>query len=332
MDQSCINSYDIDCMDPTGQIECQCMNKYVLICHCIHFDNWHHLPIIMEQQHESTIAFCNEMNDGDLGTVESKFKSLIGHHFNYIDHVTVKIEFVVKNSGDLNQINAISMNTDIWNRTLHDLEEIDRIRKRNDMHAIFDGMAFIINIWIKISSLTSYLDVSTIIFYKTCSNEHKVSEFECEHDHDNDSNISMIITILYKIVPALTGCEVQFFCVFYMVVQVIDKSLLILIVLIEFGVYMRIFISFTCNLLDYSHKLAIVIDKSIAIIHFVGISIDTISNIADKIDVMIVEIDICGTVHDKFDAIEQATVENEFLIIIMISNDNFLTRQPFAML
>ena len=100
MDQSCKISNDIDYMDyQTVRIEGQCMNKYVLICHCIHFDNWHRLSIIMEQKHESTITFCDEMNDGDLGTVEREFKGLIGHHFNYIDHVPIKTEFIVRNSG-----------------------------------------------------------------------------------------------------------------------------------------------------------------------------------------------------------------------------------------
>ena len=235
-----ITPHDIDYMGhSTVRIECQRMKNYVLICHCIHFDNWHCL-LIMKQKHESTVTFCNEMNDMDVGIVESEFKSLIGHHFNYIDHQTVQIQLVVRNSSDLNQINAISMKIDICDRTWHVLQEIHQIGITNDVHAIFDGMTFIINIWIKISSLTSCLDVSTTIFYKTCSNEHKVSEFKCEHD--NDSNVGMSITILYKTVaPAVTGCEVQFFCVFYIVVQVIDKSLLILIVLIEFGVYMCIF-------------------------------------------------------------------------------------------
>ena len=46
--------------------------------------------------------------------------------------------------------------------------EIHQIGIRNGVHAIFDGITFIINIWSKTSSLTSCLDVSTIIFYGIC--------------------------------------------------------------------------------------------------------------------------------------------------------------------
>ena len=123
MDQSCIISYDIDYTDyGTARIECQPTNNYVLTCHCIHFDNSHCLRIIMEPKHYTTITFCIDMNDGDLGTVESEFKSLIGHYVNFIDDTMVKIEFAVRNGGGLNQINAVSMRIDIWDRTWHVLQ------------------------------------------------------------------------------------------------------------------------------------------------------------------------------------------------------------------
>ena len=126
---------------------------------------------------------------------------------------------------------------------------------------IFNEKTSIIDVWIKVSLFTLFKDAVTTIIDEIELNLVGIKKVECVWNINGE--VIMLVNDFDQSVNG--GDEIQFLCVvIYINMQVIDASLLLLIiVLIEFGAFIPEFISFVFNPagFSYNYKSIIVVDS-----------------------------------------------------------------------
>ena len=128
------------------------------------------------------------------------------------------------------------------------------IRCKNFAMLIFKEKTYIIDVLIKISLFTLFKDILTTIIDRIRLNLVRIKKVGCVWNIN--SEITVFGNDFGQSVDA--GHEIQFLCVIiYIIMQIINASLLITIVLIEFGVFIPEFIF---NPAGFSYKLIIIVD------------------------------------------------------------------------
>ena len=169
---------------------------------------------------EPTTHFINTESDQELYYQNNSYTSLtfadyhiiVDWNFN-IDLLTAKTTFIVVIDYDFDLFDPAAMRIDIYARIMYNTDQII-------VCSTFNSMAFIIDTFVKIMSLTSFVNTFTIIFTGIPLHSDKRSKFE--YNYINHSNINIINTFI-KI--SGTAIVIGFFLdVIYFVTQVIDES------------------------------------------------------------------------------------------------------------
>ena len=132
-----------------------------------------------------------------------------------------KTEFIIGVSYKSNMFNQVSMKINIYHGTEYNYNFINQVTVGIYVNDIFNETAFMVNNPAKISRLPSFLEALPIIFDGINSHSDKIFEFECNHDDNN--NISVVISNMHTITNTTIVC-----------VQVANQSSLNMLLSIEF--------------------------------------------------------------------------------------------------
>ena len=123
---------------------------------------------------------------------------------------------------------------------------------------ILGGEVFAIDVLFRVSLLKSIVDALTIILDGFGSNLAKLNKIE--HTCDNNSDSTMVVKTLLQ--DRDVGVEMQFLWIIIdNIVQIVDELLPIILISMEFGVFVHEICLSVFSLIDYSKTLVILDSK-----------------------------------------------------------------------
>ena len=134
-----------------------------------------------------------------------------------IDVLAAKTNFTIVIGCDFDPFDSTAMRIDIYNRMRY---ITDQIQSWVDVHGTINSMPFVIDTFVEILLLTSFINAFSATFTAITLHSDKRSKFE--YNYVNYNNITIINTIL-----AIRGAAIVigfFFDVIRFVTQVIDES------------------------------------------------------------------------------------------------------------
>ena len=170
-----------------------------------------------------TTHFFNTESDQELYHQNHPYTSLtfvdyniiIDWNFN-IDLLTAKTKFIIVIGCDFDLFDPTAMKIDIYDRTRYNTDQII-------ICSTFNSIAFVIDVFVEILLLTSFINAFAIIFTGIMVYSDKRSKFD--YNYVNHHNIIIINTFLIGGTVIVFGF---FLDVIHFVIQVIDESLNVL--------------------------------------------------------------------------------------------------------
>ena len=223
------------------QFKLNIMDRFIVILLVLSFVKMIHQALFFLQVHEQIVTPQRFF----MFLVQCQnFSIFVFNGITLIFDISIKIGLLVS----FIETSTIIMRIEFCNGIKNNCNPMGRITIRIDVDDVFNGMFFMINIYIsiKISISILFLDALMTIVDRINSNVKKIPEIE--YGYDDNGNVTILVNNLSKINNGATFVGEFFLAVIFFIVQAINGSSLIITVSIKSSVNTVAIVQLNTNL------------------------------------------------------------------------------------